>query len=1706
MGDKTTYDACAIRDPYHMKEIYEIHKCRVSFLDNENVLIEKVNECKAIYIRDEDLIEGNYNEDAFMMEAFHVQETISNMAGIYEGVQVDLGNAIQTTLTDIDTYLRNKNANVNFDQVKKTGFFTRQLIMTTLASNSNDQFDTIMKFLLSCLNINSEIVLLYTSNNCLSIMDLLASNSAYADIFIKRYSKKSLWNYVMKDNPYHETSYKINDEPYRSRKSIFGGYTFLGYFSDTNTEDINDFLQNIEYTPDEYVIWRLLYFGGMAYHNKYQVSNILQPTHFDNMKINSVVWQELITNHLRKSDKTGKYLCNIHAKEKDGTYRCVELFDNIFNLISPTGPFPMCKSFLHNLFGMRTLIGHYNEDYRDIDKYTSLLRKVDENLLIRTAFDPELTIAMEEEEQDNIKEKYFPKGTVIRDTIIQLLFQKQIEDTDRVTLFDDENTISNYVNEEGKTVEVDILGSWTTITLLHLYLSYMNTQQEFSEHFKERIKKYSAQIIYPVKKWANMSHNGLEHPNQPNHPDEVGVETYIDYCCLICDISIKCGVLSITELITHDSTFMIKLLESAPITQSNKTYNIVGLCKKIIDAFESEKREISPKLIMVFHLMAKMSGEKLPKKYRDKSMKNFATYGISSLLSSEKSREYLGKYFDIETLISDHSGVSTYITKIIPHLSDENKQKVKDNPEIVFLDEGTVDESKFRALIEWEIIDKKDVEIFINDKYNFTVDNVTQYLLNYANNVGCFRLNIEKCFIRFLSLSSRYGAQETLRADMICFMYFIENSSIKEIHYAFAKHFDKCYIPEETDKYYTMGVTEVYFFTLLEMLKKQYNKKVAMLYMNCVSYAIERNEYIRSVHDAFVNNSCNHDILENLLVIFDEDYRIVKEFISSMIGNVNMAYLYNNIIFLNTIETIVGKSNDKEKFFSNALTYAPIVPKIGLSGIFTKKYWNSKIADVDSNSTTNIKKYIKDLEKSSKNRTNKKLEFLRYNFEKHSPPCDFDELCGSFAESATFKKITNNTFRIIKSFSGNKSYAQNPMSQYKFIEKFIEQNPGWILDIANVDKLFRMITDEDVINRIVRENMEKIKNCAHKNFELVIHISSMVQTVIKLELDENNFEDFSEEHEADLIDSIKDGMLQCNLDPILKFKPHLAGVLPLTENSCEFIIKNIKDVNKLNELVILHSDEPLVKKLRLRIVKHYCEVDPFSLVSILSKDNEFHKNIDGETLNKIKKFMAYDYRLIKFMSRCGYKDKEISKIKSLDGNPVVCTAICTNPKKYGKYVREISEDNLFEKNKMGYTVIEHLWNSDGARKLIMKRKDWKKIQKRIAEEHIILDEFSSKSSYFAKKIRGHINVFMSKCIGTPDSSWLNDIDSDDMEDLLKVRDTKGNPGLFYVIKYYPSWVEENILDISETLSNIREEDKCICNRMGETLAMYCLRHSPKCYEVFQEHEEFEEEDCYISNTRGSVLTYSAQYCIKGFTSIMDESFFVPYTLNTYDMIYIIDFYVKEKLKFKTISNLANILIVNRRESEFNVLMQRYGEIVDRQCNEEFIVNCDKYNSLKLALLYCPKIALTILNSRIGTNEYVEKTLSYFTNYEQFRNIGLVQPESWVYIMESKNPIIKRYKKDEVCDNNIYGVRMNQNYTIENHKDHPLLKTIKNTQIYECNDDNCCKTCMGCKETIVYSCGHRMCVRCHVMRMWGDEYTCQFCNHQIEKPEQVVYIG
>jgi hypothetical protein len=1240
----------------------------------------------------------------------------------------------------------------------------------------------------------------------------------------------------------------------------------------------------------------------------------------------------------------------------------------------------------------------------------------DNNILIKIVFDPYCSIVLSKNTE---YKNYIP----IRDIIATYL----INNDNNFDIFNDDNVIKTIEIDKNK-IDIDIIEMWKSLQIMYKYLNYMNDKYLKITKFKERINKF-CDILY------DLAMNNSEH------------ELYIDFCCLLCTIINDSNIEYIIKILLNN-TFINKLIE----------YKKSDIKNKFIIEYIKNNNLSNDKLLFVLHLMSIINNDydKIENKYKNKYMFEtiimLRTNNYDNI--NKKNLKYI-QYLDFEYIINKLD--INIILKLIKYINNENKTKINNNPEIIMIKSGILQEKLIDKLINKNIIDINTISQYIdNNSFN---NNILLSIIKYTKKNNII-INYQKSFNNYIlnkTLDDFTNDEELL-------LWFIDNIEQLELHKYIVSLINNSELGNK--------ILIQYFNSLVKLNKTNILYfKIITEYININYIATHVNELFTSVELSSKINEINSDIFE--------------EFIFAIIGYIN---IYSKKELLEIIIKMCNNKKYCDKICNNALSYIDSIPNI-IVDIITNEYWNTNIYNNKIFNYTNIKKYIDTIEYDYQ------IKFLRMYFEKNKPPSSYDSLKKYLINAPFMKIITEDTYNIIKSFDTKENIH---------INLFIKEQTSWILNNDNIIALYNLL-DKHFFCKIANNNMDVICNNSTINFDSVI----LFANITKLTFDLTHIEilniDF--ENETTFVKCYNEGLIKCNnIENIINKKPHLLLSIKLNDIIFNIVVKKyISDISFLSKFVIANLDNKLLCKLLDIIINYYYESEPYELIKILDLDCcTIYKYISNESCDKIKSLVQYDYNFIEFIKNCGTSCEEICKLKSIDGNLIVCNAMCINIMKYGEYVKYIDFDDLFIKDKLGKYVIENMWNSDEIKKLFTKRNDYEKIKSKIKKKNITFYNnitFCKNIENMKLNIKNTINVFMMKCVNEIDSSWLDNFSGDDMIKLLLTKDSDNNYGLFYVIRYYPYWFKDNISDYWNNISyNI------ISNKFGETLPMYCLRYSPKCYETLIENNIITKKDCYISTICGSILTYSIKYYIEYFQSIICSDFFTPYTLNTYDCVNIIDFYTQDKLEFKTIVNIINILIVYRRDDEFTTLMQKYKNIVKKYIEEVFFINCDKYNSLKLSLLYCPKIARIIINSHIISNKYISETFSYFTDYEQFRLIGTIQPESWVYIIQSINPEIVAFKKNEVNINNLFGVRLNGNFIIESFKDNAFIKTICHTQIYDYSDNNKCKLCLNCKENISYYCGHRLCVRCHVMRLWGNIPKCPYCSCEINNDKQVIYIG
>ena len=1189
-----------------------------------------------------------------------------------------------------------------------------------------------------------------------------------------------------------------------------------------------------------------------------------------------------------------------------------------------------------------------------------------------------------------------------------------------------------------KTIEID--KNKIDIDILEMWKSFP-IMYKYLDYMNDKYfnTNYDIKFKERIKKFYNILYDLVM--------DNSESELYINFCFLLCIIISKCDInVEYIIKILLNNTFISKLIDYKQSETKNKYCNI--------DFIQLTKcRENNEKLLFVLHLISIIND--CPE--IDNKNKNILETIIMLRNNNydninKKILKCICKYLDIEYIINKFE--TNIILKLVNN--DIINHIINNNPEIIIIKSGILQEKLINKLINKNIITINTITQYIdNNSFN---NNILLSIIKYTKNNNII-INYQKSFNNYILNKTT----DDFTNDKQLLLWFIDNIDQLEIHKYIVNLINNSKLGDK--------ILIQYFNSLIKL------NKTNILYLKIITEYINVN-YISTHLNELINININFDFNE-----IDSD--IYGEFIFAIIGYVN---IYSKKELLQIIIKMCNNKKYCDKICNNALSYIDCIPDI-IINIITNEYWNTNIYNDKIIDYTNIKKYIDTIEYDYQ------IKFLSIYFEKNKPPSSYNSLKKHLINAPFMKIITKDTYNIIKSFD---KFDKFDKEENIHINLFIKDQPYWILNNDNIISLSKFI-DENSFNTIANNNINIICNNSKINFDSVI----LFANITKLTFDLTHIDTVNTNFENDsiFVKCYNEGLIKCNIENIINKKPNLLLSIHINDIIFDIIVKQyITDISFLSSIVIANLDNKLLCKLLDIIINYYYQSEPYELIKILDIDCTIYKYISKESCDKIKSLVQYDYNFIGFIKNCGISFEEICKLKSIDGNLIICNAMCINIIKYGEYVKYIDFDDLFIKDKLGKYVIENMWNSDEIKKLLTTRNDYKKIKSKIKKKNIKFYKNINSFENMQLNIQNTINVFMMKCVNEIDYSWLDNFSSDEMISLLLTQDTDNNYGLFYVMRYYPYWFKDNI----DYLDDIGE--KIISNKFGETLPMSCLRYSPKCYDILIENNIIKKKDCYISTICGSILTYSIKYYIEYFQSIICSEFFTPYTFNTYDYVNIIDFYTQDKLEFKTIVNIINILIVYRRDDEFTTLIQKYKNIVKKYIEEVVFINCDKYNSLKLALLYCPKIARIIMNSNIISNKYINETLSYFTDYEQFRFIGNIQPESWVYIIQSKHPEIVAFKQNEVNVNNVFGVRLNGNFIIESFKDNTFIKTMCHTQIYDYSDNNKCKLCLNCKENISYYCGHRLCVRCHVMRLWGNIPKCPYCSCEITNDKQVIYIG
>jgi hypothetical protein len=1573
-----------------------------------------------------------------------------NISCKLENSHEELKKICEGVLNNIITLIENKNYNINWNMNHYEQYIIRQIIMTYLSRNIND-IENIINDIISknIFDINNSMTLLYQFSNCLCLFEVILTFESSINIYIEKYGITNFIEIFFNHNKGLLKGPLQTFQFIRHIKSsnILKTYSdkFLEYFK-TNLSDICE--------SDKPILKHYLTSDFSLY-----------------VKFIPVNIQDQVL-----SIKDYYKLAFVNPNYED----FIEYFNN-------NGDDIVSEKF-YRIFSSRIVREDLYKKFYDI--YNKIKNK---KSLTKLAFDPYLSSYL-----------YYSKDQItLRYMFVEILYEYECKNEDIVTMFEDINTLKT-INIGGNEITIDILDTWGSLRCMYIFLNdkILKCNNEIS--FKTRVIQHHKNLINIAK----------------NNSDD---RLYVSYCLTLSHFFVKYEISDgLIELLMFPK-FLTRLVE---YKSTSNCGNFVTLSNEILKFLDEKLNE---KLILISHFISAIYGSQIDIKYIDKDMVNFSTIicdnshsdndnenEISNIiLQSEKFLHYITEYFDIEYIISKFTSNEQLLMKIGNAINGKEymfdigsiimKYEKSFNEEKTFtftlIKNGSFNESFNEEitdlLLRNKIINSNHIIDYIHNKYDYTNSDTVFSLLQYSrkNNI-----NIDKylCFRKFV----RYDTNKNT-FNLKCMMEFIHDKNPLNQHTDIINIFDD--IQDNNTRNNTISL---YINTLVAIMNRydadeyvqmeQYeniDNITDILYMKIITEYID-NEYVMDNFNDFISN---YDLRKSKFGIarfaerYDDYPEIVSEFISSIMGIINMDKLYNEESYVKIIEKMVKVpkytlkigdnilSNLKKKLFGIALK------------IITPEYWTKHVYDINTKTIkTNLQMYISVINLQVRNlqvRNVTKINFLKFYLNKNGSPSLFNELKRCLSKADFMQYVSKHTVNILRSF--------DKTSSIRIINEFIKICPNWLMCQNNIRELYNLLSVEH-FKIIICNNMEIICKLAETKFENIILISDLADITIDTG---RCVSDFS--NDALFIKCYNKGLLKCDIETIIKSKQNLIPLLKLNDTIALIIIKfDICDINMLWKLVTNNLANPLVLQFVEKLIDLYDESSMLMLSSLLNNLTiNFQEYISAKSLEKIKHLVKYDYDLLQFIRKCGVSMDEIIKYKYNDRNLVLCSAIHSNIDIYGKYINYIPVNVLFEKDILDNFIIENIFKSEGGRKILENRDDYSEIKQIIIEKNIFLENETS-LDYMMVKIKNYKNMFIKKCKNEQSCEWLNDFDNEQLSKLLLQKDSNNNYGLFYVAKYYPDWFEENIINIFENIIG----NNLLCNKFGETFPMYLMRYSPKCYAVMVENNLVNKDDCYISTTKGSLLTYSAKYCNEYFPSILDSNFISQQSINIYDTIDIIDFYTEERLKFKTVVNLVNILIVKRRENEFNILLQKNKNSVKKHIQEIFSVNGYKYNSFRLALFYCPKIAFSIINSNIVHNSYFAETFSYMESYDHFRLIGTIQPESWVYLVETKNPEIIKYKKHETNINNIYGVRLNGNFIIESKKGKEFIKTIKNTQIYEYSNDNQCKVCFECKETLIYTCGHRLCVNCHVMRLWEDSPSCPYCNTKIINSKSVLYIG
>ena len=816
----------------------------IPLIPSEHALKEQIKACTSANVIHFNLWNIEILEPSHNNTSMDFTMAMINITYKLENSYGELKKMCEGVLNDIITLIENKNYNINWNMNQCEQYLIRQIIMTHLSRNINNIENIINKIMSeNIFDINNCMTLLYQFSNSLCLFEVILTFESSINIYIEKFGISSFIEIFFNLN---KVSVKGPLQTFQFIRHIKSS-NILKTYSDKFLEYLKTNFSDLDICESDKPILKHYLISDFSLYMKFIPVNIQD-------QVLSTKDYIAIFNIIIYSDIIGYFNNNDDDIVSEKFYRMLSsTFIPVFN---------------------------YKIYY---DMYNKIKNK---KSLTKLAFDPYLAAFL-----------YYSKDKItLRDVFVEILYEYEYECKNEgiVTMFEDINTLKT-INIGGNEITIDILDTWGSLRCMCIFLNDKILKCDSEISFKTRIIQHHKNLI-------NIAKN-----NSDDH-------LYVSYCLTLSHFFVKYEISDgLIELLMFPK-FLTRLVEyKSTSTSTSKCNNFVTLSSKILEFLDEKLNE---RIILISHVISTMYSRQIDIKYRNQDMVKFSMiiYDINDgdnrisniILQSEKCLQYITEYFDIEYIISKFSSNEPLLMKIGNTMN--KKEDILDIGSII-IKNGSFNEEITDLILRNKIINSNNIIDYIHKKYDYANSDTICSLLQYSKK-NDITIDKDICFQKFV----RYGKHRKI-FNLNCMMEFIHDKNPLNQHTDITN-----ILAEIQDNDTRNNIIILYIDTLVAIINRYNINEYAqmeqyeridiitdILYMKIITEYID-NEYVMNNLNNFISN---YSLRKSKFGIarfaerYDDYPEVVSEFISSIMGIINMDKLYNEESYIKIIEKMV---------------------------------------------------------------------------------------------------------------------------------------------------------------------------------------------------------------------------------------------------------------------------------------------------------------------------------------------------------------------------------------------------------------------------------------------------------------------------------------------------------------------------------------------------------------------------------------------------------------------------------------------------------------------------------------------------------------------------------------------------------------------------------------------------------------------------------